>query len=239
MFGTGVFLDSLFSWSLSESIAFWQIGCLAVCLGISNAIDIPVRQSFVVDMVGKEHLPNAIALNSSVFNAARIVGPAIAGLLVSRVSLPICFLINALSYGAVIAGYLCMRLPVRQSVSNVSNTRPLLRQAVQWIGGHPEVRTIFLLVSVASLFCMSYLVLMPVLSRKSFMSVPKVWGGCSQPMESARLRVRSVSPGCAKEAIGSSSPIGVWGFSFVPVFASPGRPIPCWQAVCWRFRDGV
>jgi len=157
-----VFSLILYFLSLSESIAFWQIGCLAVCLGISNAIDIPVRQSFVVDMVGKEHLPNAIALNSSVFNAARIVGPAIAGLLVSRVNLPICFLINALSYGAVIAGYLCMRLPVRQSVSNVSNTRPLLRQAVQWIGGHPEVRTIFLLVSVASLFCMSYLVLMPV-----------------------------------------------------------------------------
>ena len=102
-----VFSLILYFLSLSESIAFWQIGCLAVCLGISNAIDIPVRQSFVVDMVGKEHL-NAIALNFNVFNAARIVGPAIAGLLVSRVSLPICFLINALPTGPSLRAT-CMR----------------------------------------------------------------------------------------------------------------------------------
>jgi MFS family permease len=152
----------LYALSVSEQIAFWQIGLLAVCLGVSNAIDIPVRQSFVVDMVGKRHLPNAIALNSSVFNAARIVGPAVAGLLVSYVSLPICFLINALSYLAVIVGYMVMKLPDNHSAQNKKDGDSSLSLAVRWIWDHEQVRPIFILVSTVSLCCMSYLVLMPV-----------------------------------------------------------------------------
>src|SRR5689334_10378868 len=82
----------------------WHVYVLAGCLGVINAFDIPARQSFVVEMVGREDLLNAIALNSSMFNGARVVGPAIAGLLVAAVGEAWCFLLNAISYLAVITG---------------------------------------------------------------------------------------------------------------------------------------
>ena len=88
----------------------WQIFVLATLLGVVNAFDIPARQSFLVDMVGKEDLMNAIALNSSMFNGARIVGPAIAGILVAKIGEGWCFFANAVSYIAVITGLLLMRV---------------------------------------------------------------------------------------------------------------------------------
>ena len=84
----------------------WQVFVLAACLGIVNAFDIPARQAFVVEMVGKEDLINAIALNSSMFNGARIIGPAMAGVLVAAIGEGWCFFANGVSYLAVIAGLL-------------------------------------------------------------------------------------------------------------------------------------
>ena len=96
--------------TLTGVIQVWHIFVLAALLGVVNAFDIPARQSFLVDMVGKEDLMNAIALNSSMFNGARIVGPAIAGILVARIGEGWCFLANGLSYIAVISGLLMMRV---------------------------------------------------------------------------------------------------------------------------------
>src|SRR5712664_447756 len=92
-------------------IAVWQVLVLATILGIASAFDIPMRQAFVVEMVGKDDLMNAIALNSSLFNAARVIGPAIAGVLIGAVGIAWCYFLNGLSYIAVIAGLLLMRLP--------------------------------------------------------------------------------------------------------------------------------
>ena len=88
----------------------WHVFVLAACLGLVNAFDIPARQAFIVDMVGRDDLMNAIALNSSMVNGARVVGPAVAGLLVAAVGEGWCFLLNGLSYLAVIAGLLMMRV---------------------------------------------------------------------------------------------------------------------------------
>src|SRR5437870_10977910 len=90
--------------TLTNRIQVWHIMVLAVLLGVVNALDIPVRQSFVAEMVGREDLVNAIALNSSMMNGARIIGPAIAGILVALVGEGWCFLVNGLSYLAVIIG---------------------------------------------------------------------------------------------------------------------------------------
>ena len=92
-------------------VQVWQVLLLATLLGIASAFDIPMRQSFVVEMVGKDDLMNAIALNSSLFNGARVIGPAIAGLLIGAVGIAWCYFLNGLSYIAVIAGLLMMRLP--------------------------------------------------------------------------------------------------------------------------------
>ena len=99
--------------TLSGHVRVWHVFVLATCLGIVNAFDIPARQSFVVEMVGREDLTNAIALNSSMVNGARVVGPAVAGLLVAAVGEGWCFLINGVSYLAVIAGLPLMKVPRR------------------------------------------------------------------------------------------------------------------------------
>ncbi len=96
--------------TLTDLVRVWHIFVLAALLGVVNAFDIPARQAFIVDMVGKEDLINAIALNSSMFNGARVVGPAIAGLLVASIGEGWCFFGNAISYIAVIIGLLLMRM---------------------------------------------------------------------------------------------------------------------------------
>src|SRR5512146_2459009 len=100
--------------TLAHRIQVWQIFVLAALLGVVNGFDIPTRQAFVVDMVGREDLMNAIALNSSMFNGARIVGPAVAGILVASVGEGWCFFINGISYVAVITGLLMMSVPGRR-----------------------------------------------------------------------------------------------------------------------------
>ena len=106
-------------------VQVWHVMVLATALGVVNALDVPTRQAFVVELVGKRDLLNAIALNSSVFNGARIVGPAVAGVLIARTGLAAPFLLNAASYLAVIAGLLAMRLP---PFAVEQNPEPALRR---------------------------------------------------------------------------------------------------------------
>src|SRR6202171_5815101 len=110
--------------TLTGLIRVWHIFVLAALLGVVNAFDIPARQSFLVDMVGKEDLMNAIALNSTMFNGARIIGPAVAGVLVARLGEGWCFFVNGASYIAVIIGLLRMKVPAPARVS--TNTSQLV-----------------------------------------------------------------------------------------------------------------
>ena len=97
--------------TFSGRVQVWHVLAFAVMLGCINAFDMPARQALVIQMVGKEDLLNAISLNSAIFNAARVIGPAIAGLLVAVVGEGVCFLLNAVSFLAVIACLVAMRLP--------------------------------------------------------------------------------------------------------------------------------
>src|SRR2546421_2210809 len=97
--------------TLTHRVQVFHVFILAAVLGLVNAFDIPARQAFVVDMVGKEDLMNAIALNSSAFNAARVIGPAVAGVLIGVLGVGACFFFNGVSYVAVITGVVAMRLP--------------------------------------------------------------------------------------------------------------------------------
>ncbi len=135
---------------------------LAALLGITNAFDIPARQAFVVDMVGKEDLINAIALNSSMVNGARIIGPAVAGLLVAAVGEGWCFLINAASYVAVIAGLLAMKVPARRRLSQHRSTLAHIVEGFRYAGKKAPIRALLLLLGLVSLMGMPYAVLMPL-----------------------------------------------------------------------------
>jgi MFS family permease len=152
--------------TLTHKITVWEIFVLALLLGVCNAYDIPARQSFLVEMVGSEDLMNAIALNSSMFNGARIVGPAIAGVLVASLGEGMCFLLNGLSFLAVIAGLLLMKVnSPRPTPSGASRLHQLL-EGMRYAYHNVAIRSLLLLLGISSLVGMSYMVLMPIFADK-------------------------------------------------------------------------
>jgi MFS family permease len=151
--------------TLTETIQVWHLFVIAAGFGVTNAFDIPTRQAFVVDMVGKEDLLNAIALNSSMFNGARIVGPAIAGILIAAVGEAWCFMLNAFSYAAVIGGLLMMTVnPVIRP--RVGSTFSNIVEGFGFVARTAPIRGLLLLLGLASLMGMPYAVLMPVFAEK-------------------------------------------------------------------------
>jgi MFS family permease len=147
-------------------VQYWHVLVLATLLGIVNTIDMPARQSFIIEMVGKEDLMNAIALNSSIFNAARAFGPAVAGLLISLLGTAACFFVNGLSFLAVIAGLLMMKTTAasRKEPTSYHILRDIF-EALTYIQSKATVRTTILLVSVVSIFGTNFNVLVPVFVR--------------------------------------------------------------------------
>jgi MFS family permease len=146
-------------------ITFALILALVVALGTANAFEIPTRQAFFVDMVGKEDLTNAIALNSAAFNASRIVGPAIAGALIASVGMASVFYINALSYTAVIGGLLLLRLPRHTTAPATASARVHLAEGFAFIRGAPVARALVGLIAALSILGFPYVMLLPVFAR--------------------------------------------------------------------------
>ena len=151
--------------TLTHTVRVWHVFVLAGCLGVVNAFDIPARQAFLVEMVGREDLMNAIALNSSMVNGARVVGPAVAGLLVAAVGEGWCFLLNGLSYIAVITGLLMMDVapPVRRRVHRSALHDTL--EGFRFVAHAAPVRALLLLLGIVSFAGMPYSVLMPVFAE--------------------------------------------------------------------------
>ena len=151
----------------SHTIQVWQIVVLSIFLGCVNAFDVPVRQSFVVDIVDKrEDLGNAIALNSSMFNGARLLGPSIAGLLISFTNEGICFLINGVSFLFVIASLLFMNIPKREKIIKDKHIVNELKDGFSYAFGFLPIRYIILLLALVSLLGMPYVVLIPVFAKE-------------------------------------------------------------------------
>jgi MFS family permease len=151
---------------LSHQIRVWHIFVMAALLGVVNAFDIPGRQAFLVDMVGKEDLMNAIALNSSMFNGARIVGPAIGGILVARIGEGWCFFSNAVSYTAVITGLLMMHVPRRAYKAAPGSHLAHIIEGFGFARRTKPIRALLILLGLVSLVAMPYALLMPVFADK-------------------------------------------------------------------------
>ncbi len=148
--------------TLSGLVEVWQIFVLSISLGVVNAFDIPARQSFIVEMVGRDYLTNAIALNSSVFNGARIVGPAIAGILVAAIGEGWCFFVNGASYIAVIAGLLMMDIRPVKRVRPTGSALAHIAEGFHFVWKSRPIRALMLLLGVTSLTGMPFTVLMPI-----------------------------------------------------------------------------
>ena len=151
--------------TLTNRIQVWHIMVLSVFLGIVNAFDIPGRQAFLVEMVGKEDLINAIALNSSMFNGARIIGPAIAGIVVAKIGEGWCFFSDAVSYIAVIIGLFMMSVSPRE-IKPIDSPIEHVIEGFRFVRETAPIRALLLLLGLVSLVAMPYTVLMPVFADR-------------------------------------------------------------------------
>lgn len=149
------------------TVTVWHVAALAAFLGTINALDIPVRQSFLAEMVGKGHIANAIALNSAAFNGARIIGPVIAGVAIAYLGIPACFYLNALSFAAVI--FALYRIEARGEIRGRSEG--MLRdfnKGIVFIRGNREIKNVFLLIAVFSVIGLPYISLLPIFAGEVF-----------------------------------------------------------------------
>lgn len=148
-------------------IEVWEIALLAFLLGTINAIDMPARQSFVIEMVGRKYLTSAIALNSAIFNAARVIGPTISGFLIATVGTGIAFLLNGASYIAVIIVLFFIKA---DCVIPETHPHPLkaIKEGIVYAAKHNKIRTLLLTTAIISVFGWSYTTIMPVIAKNIF-----------------------------------------------------------------------
>jgi len=205
---------ALFAVSATGHAQYWMIIVAAFATGTINLFDVPARQAFVIEMVGRHDLMNAIALNSTVFNASAVIGPAIAGLLIGAVGVPICFLANSLSYVAAIVALLLMHdlpgmVPSHQQLPFLTR----LAEGASYARHEPVVGMLLLAVAVFSLFAMNRLTLMPLFADQV-------------------LHVGAEGFGLLLGSMGSGALAGALTLAFFPSFgANPRRQL--WMAVIW------
>lgn len=152
--------------TLTHQVTIWHIMLLCIFIGVINAFDMPTRQSFVIEMVeSKNDLPNAIALNSSMFNSARLIGPTIAGFLISSVGEGLCFLLNAVSYIAVIGALLAMKIKRKEKILKKKKVLSGLKEGIKYAYNFKPIRALLTQVAIASFAGMPYAILMPIVAR--------------------------------------------------------------------------
>ena len=211
--------------TLTETVRIWHIFVLSAALGVVNAFDIPARQSFIVEMVGKPDLMNAIALNSSMFNASRVIGPAIAGLLVAAIGEGWCFFANGVSYIAVIAGLLLMHVARREKMSHTFSALANVAEGFRFVMQNPPVHTILALLGIVSMTGMPYVVLMPIFADRILHGGAALLGwlmGCSGVgalagalLLASRTDLRGLGRWVAFSALGLGAALAAFSFSRV------------------------
>jgi MFS family permease len=149
------------------TVEVWHIVLLSVVWGIFNAFDVPSRQSFVVDLVGdKEDIGNAIALNSLMFNGARLIGPSVAGVLLATTGEGLCFLINTISYLFVIISLFAMKVRKHEKTKSEKNIMSEMAEGIKYAFGFTPIKYVIILLAVVSIMSMPYVVLIPVFARE-------------------------------------------------------------------------
>ena len=150
---------------LSDVVSLTHVMIASTLLGMTAAFDIPCRQAFVVDLVGKQDLMSAIALNSASFNSSRIIGPGVAGLIIGAVGVGACFLINGVSYLALIFALVMMRLATSPVVASATRARSTVRAGLAYVAANRRMRALLLMIAFASVFGFPFYVLLPVIAR--------------------------------------------------------------------------
>ena len=163
----GVQALALGALTIAGEIRFWEIAVLAAVLGANNAFEMPARQAFMLELVGPERLRNAVTLNAVMVNVARTVGPAVAGLLIAAAGEGICFLVNAVSFVAVVASLLALDTSGIAASPPASRSRGQLRDGVRYVRGTPELVLPLVLMAIVGTLTYEFSVTLPVLARRS------------------------------------------------------------------------
>ncbi len=151
--------------TVTGAVRVWQIGALAVLLGLNNAFENPARQSFMLEMVGPQHLRNAVSLNSVLVNVARTVGPAVGGILIATVGTGVCFLFNAASFVPVVASLLTLECTALHPSPPAGRARGQLREGLRYVARSPELAAPLLMMAAVGCLAYEFQVSLPVMAR--------------------------------------------------------------------------
>ncbi|HSR27897.1 MAG TPA: MFS transporter [Actinomycetes bacterium] len=164
------------------AVRLWMVYALALLLGVATAFDMPARQAFVSEMVGPDRVANAVGLNSASFNSARVIGPAVAGLLIAVVGIAPAFFLNAVSYLAMIGGLLAMDTDRLYRRTAVERGRGQIRAGVRYVWATPALRSTIVLVAVVGMLGLNYRIALPLLARFAFDGGPGAYGALAAIM---------------------------------------------------------
>jgi MFS family permease len=171
-------LLALILWVLTAKgiVTYWHIFILAAFLGLATSLDVPARQAFMINLVGRDSLMNAIALNSTTFNVARLIGPAIAGLLIAKVGIATTFLLNGISFIPVIIGLFMIDIDGLPGRSGKKNVLEDVKEGLVYIKNNSAVFNVLMLMLIVSLFAINFNVVVPVYSKYVFHNNPEIFG---------------------------------------------------------------
>jgi MFS family permease len=208
--------------TLSHRVHIWHVVALAAITGVINAFDLPARQSFVVDMVSRADLVNAIALNSSMFNGARVIGPAVAGVVVAGIGEGWCFFANGVSFIAVIIGLWMMKME-RPRMSIEGSPLENIIEGFNFVTRTRPMRALMLLLALVSFAALPYAVLMPLFADKILHGGPKALGLlmgssgvgalCGALLLATRKSLRGLSTWVAVACMGVGVTLALFSFS--------------------------
>jgi MFS family permease len=153
---------------VTHAVQLWQVYVLAALLGVVNLFDNPARQTFMMEMVGRDDLPNAVSLNTVVMNASRVIGPAIGGVVITLFGLGVCFFVNAASYGAVIIGLSMMRTAELRPTERVARAKGQIREGFAYVWRTPSLRNTLLAVALIGVFAYNFTVTLALLAKTTF-----------------------------------------------------------------------
>jgi MFS family permease len=214
--------------ALAGVVQVWQVYVIAALMGVVQVLDAPSRQSLTFRMVGPLELPNAISLNSGVFNGARIFGPALAGVLIAAAGAGVCFAVNAASYIAVLVGLLLMRPQEFHAVERRERSRTLytgLKEGISYARHDEQIWLMLTLVAVMSTFTLNFNVLLPVLAKQTLHSGPETFGVLSGIFGVGALIGALVSAHVSRATMGTTA-IGTAGFALCELLIAPLRSTP-------------
>jgi MFS family permease len=162
--------------AITHVVNIWEVGVLAVALGLNNTFENPARQSFVLEMVGGENVRNAVSLNSTMVNAARAVGPAVAGIIIATAGVGICFLLNALSFAAVVYSLISMNKDALRPSTPSGRAKGQLREGLSYVAHEPRLAVPLLMMALVGTLAYEFQVSLPVVAKQTFHGGAETYG---------------------------------------------------------------